>query len=244
MITRLLKNEFLIYAIDLPNHGRSEHTSETSLQSMAATMLHWMDSLGLDCVDLLGHSLGGKVCMELALRHPQRVNRLIVADIAPVAYPRRHDDVFAAFRAVDLKTITSRAEAEAQMKPYVELASTRSFLLKNLEKATDNGSGMVKNSEGSLSNWRWRINLDALEAGYNDFIGANTNSCKPFDKPVLFIKGENSNYILPEHKRSILALFPNASVKVINNTEHWLHAEKPEIFAGIVRRFLSQSREG
>jgi esterase len=244
MITRLLKDEFPIYAIDLPNHGRSEHTSETSLHSMAAAMLNWMDYLGLDCVDLLGHSLGGKVCMELALRHPQRVNRLIIADIAPVSYPRRHDDVFAAFRAVDLKTIKNRAEADALMAPYVGLASTRSFLLKNLEKNTDNILATAKKSEGSIANWRWRINLDALEAGYNNFIGANTTSFEPFNNPVLFIKGENSNYILPEHKQTILALFPNASVKVINNTEHWLHAEKPEIFAGLVRRFLSRRGEG
>jgi esterase len=252
MIIRLLKDEFSIYAIDLPNHGRSKHTIDTSLESMAAAMLNWMDSVGLDCVDLVGHSLGGKVCMELALRYPDRVNRLIVADIAPVAYPRRHDDVFEAYRAVDLDKITSRTDADVLMSPYLALASTRSFLLKNLEKNTNNTStnstdaptDKTGNMDAPQSAWRWRVNFDALEAGYSNIISANTTICTPFTKPVLFIKGENSDYIMPEHQESILALFPNAGVKVISNTEHWLHAQKPEIFAGLVRRFLSQDRIG
>ncbi len=230
MITRLLKDEFHVYGIDLPNHGRSDHTVDISLQSMAEAMLGWMDDNNLEQAELVGHSLGGKVCMEFALRYPERVNRLVVADIAPVDYPRRHDDVFEAFRAVNLAEVNHRADADKSMAPYVSLESTRSFLLNNLKKSTD---------KGAANTWYWRLNVEGLERNYHNLIQGNTTSYSSFDKPVLFIKGEKSDYILPEHQDAILTLFPNAGVKVISNTEHWLHAEKPDIFASIVRRFLS-----
>ena len=225
MITRLLKDEYSVYALDLPNHGRSPHAERTSLATMAAAIVTWMDAVGLKEASFLGHSLGGKVGMEIALRYPQRVNRLIVADIAPVRYSRRHDDVFAAFQAVDLATIASRAEADAVMKTHVAECSTRRFLLKNLERRQDQ--------------WQWRINLRGLVEDYDAFIVANTKDYPAYDKPVLFIKGELSSYILPEHRDAILNLFPSATVKVIKGTEHWLHAEKPDIFTGIAKRFLA-----
>lgn len=224
MITRLLKQRYSVYGIDLPNHGRSSHTETTSLLIMANAVIDWMDAQGLQQVYFLGHSLGGKVIMEIALRYPERVRALIVADIAPVEYPRRHDDVFAAFKAVDLETLKSRADADKVMANYVAEASTRSFLLKNLEK-TESG-------------WRWRVNLSTLINDYPQLIQANTADFPLFNGPVLFIKGELSPYIQIEHQDATLALFPQASVKVIHNTEHWLHAEKPEVFTRIVTRFL------
>lgn len=226
MITRLLKDDFSVYGLDLPNHGRSPHISPSSLSIMADCVLGWMDSVGLESAYFLGHSLGGKVAMELALRFPHRVKALIVADIAPVAYPRRHDDVFKAFDSVDLQSLKSRTEADLAMQNFVSEPSTRSFLLKNLEK-TDAG-------------WRWRVNLDVLAKDYEQYIAANTSDFPPYKQPVLFIKGEHSNYILPEYRQATLALFPNADVKIINDTEHWLHAEKPELFTRIVKRFLAK----
>ncbi|MGH1438512.1 MAG: alpha/beta fold hydrolase [Cellvibrionaceae bacterium] len=226
MITRLLKDEYSVYGVDLPNHGRSPHVSDASLAAMATMMVNWMDHLGLRSAYFLGHSLGGKVAMEVALRHPERVEGIIVADIAPVAYPRRHDDVFQAFDAVDLANLTSRGDADKAMQAFVGEPSTRSFLLKNLEK-----------NDGR---WQWRVNLDALIDNYDGFIQANTPDQAPYTKPVLFIKGEKSNYILPQYTEATLALFPKADVKIINDTEHWLHAEKPELFTRIVKRFLDQ----
>jgi esterase len=112
------------------------------------------------------------------------------------------------------------------MQPYVGELSTRSFLLKNLEKAKD-------------GSWYWRANIDGLIEAYEQLIDANSQGLAAFTHPVLFIKGELSPYILPEHRESILSLFPHANVKVMSGTQHWLHAEKPDIFVGIVRRFLS-----
>jgi len=226
MITRLLKDDFSVYGVDLPNHGRSPQLSPSSLSAMADSVFEWMDSVGLASAYFLGHSLGGKVVMELALRYPQRVKALIVADIAPVAYPRRHDDMFEGFEAVDLKSLKSRGEADLAMKDFVGEASTRSFLLKNLEK-TDAG-------------WQWRINLRGLKEDYEEYISANSVGFPPYQQPVLFIKGERSDYILPEYRETILDLFPSADVKIINDTEHWLHAEKPELFTRIVKRFLAK----
>jgi esterase len=191
---------------------------------MADAVMAWMEAINLPKAHFLGHSLGGKVSMELALRDPSRVDKLVIADIAPVAYERRHDEVFGGFRAVDLDRIASRSDAEQAMAPLVALESTRSFLLKNLEKINNK--------------WRWRIHLDVLERDYHHLIAANSAHLPPFARPTLFMKGEKSNYILPEHREHTLTLFPEASIKIIDNTEHWLHAEKPDIFAGIVKRFL------
>ncbi|MEO0442541.1 MAG: alpha/beta fold hydrolase [Pseudomonadota bacterium] len=225
MITRLLKDEYAVYAIDLPNHGRSPPIVKVSLSFMAEAVIEWMDTTALEKAHFLGHSLGGKVAMEIALRYPSRVDKLIVADIAPVDYPRRHDDVFAAFQAVDLENISGRNDVDKAMQNHVAEASTRSFLLKNLQK---NAGG-----------WQWRVNLEGLYKDYEHYIAGNTTEEPAFAKPVLFIKGEHSNYILPEHRELTLALFPKASIKVIHDTKHWLHAEKPDIFTGMVKRFLA-----
>jgi esterase len=224
-VTRLLKDSYTVYAIDLPNHGLSAHTEESSLSSMAAAVAAWMDDIGLSKAHFLGHSLGGKVSMELALRQPERVVKLIVADIAPVAYQRRHDDVFAGFRVVDLKIIEHRADAYRDMEPFVSGVLTRDFLLKNLFKED--------------GRWRWKINLDVLERDYDKLIDGNTTELPPFDGPVLFIKGEKSSYILPVHREAILDRFPRANIRTMSGTDHWLHAEKPEMFASIVKRFLA-----
>lgn len=225
LIARKLSESYCIYSLDLPNHGRSAHTDTTSLPILAESVVVWMGENDLDSAHFLGHSLGGKVGMEIALRYPEKVNQLIVADIAPVAYTARHNDVFAAFRAVDLAAITSRVDADKMMQPHVSELSTRSFLLKNLEK----------NSDGT---WYWRANIDGLIGAYEQLIDSNTQVEAPFTGEVLFIKGELSPYILPEHKEEIVNLFPNASVKMISGTHHWLHAEKPDIFVGIAKRFL------
>ncbi|MBX2808427.1 MAG: alpha/beta fold hydrolase [Cellvibrionaceae bacterium] len=225
MVSRQLKDDFSVYAVDLPNHGRSPHTQSLSLGLMADRLIRWMDQQSLAQVHFLGHSLGGKVAMEVALRYPERVRQLLVVDIAPVAYPRRHDAIFSAFDAVDLGAIRQRQHADAAMQAHVPEAAVRSFLLKNLEQ--------------SQGRWQWRMNLPVLRDDYEQLIAANSADCAAFTRPVLFVKGERSSYIVAAYQQAILQRFPQAQVRVITNTEHWLHAEKPALFASIARRFFS-----
>ncbi len=223
VIARQLANKFRVYSIDLPNHGRSRHVQTMTLASMADQVTEWLDEQGLSEVRYLGHSLGGKLGMELALMSPDRIRQLVVADISPIAYPPRHNDVFSAFAAVDLNQINGRSEADKIMAEHVGETAVRSFLLKNLVQ------------DGTR--YLWRMNLQGILTAYHHIIGAN-GLYSPFDKPTLFIKGELSPYIQADHWPEVTKRFPNASIKMIQGTEHWLHAEKPGIFAGIVERFL------
>ena len=225
MITRQLATDYQVYAIDLPNHGDSLHIHDMTIGSMAKIVCQWMDAVGLESAHFLGHSLGGKVSMEISLMFPDRVNSLIVADIAPVNYHSRHNHIFKALRSVDLAAVKSRNQADQQMQAYVTDAAVRRFLLKNLVKVNDV--------------WQWRINLDGIEANYLHLLSENSSDQLPYQRPVLFIKGEKSDYLLPEYREQILKRFPNATFKEMQNTGHWLHAEKPDLFARIVKRFLA-----
>lgn len=222
-LAKLLSQHFTVYSVDLPNHGRSPHTADMSLQSMAAAVGEWMDGQGLSSAHFLGHSLGGKTAMEFALRHPARVRKLIVVDIAPVGYPPHHNDVFAGLLNIDPDSLGSRQEADHLLLPHVPELAVRSFLLKNL----------VKEESG----FHWRMNLPVIHRCYSQLISANSGELS-FAGDVLFFKGGNSDYIGESQRDAILDKFPNAQLKVIANTGHWLHAEKPELVATLSLKFL------
>lgn len=227
-LSRHLENQYRVINIDLRNHGQSPWTDTMQLPEMAADLVHLLDQLGIEQTHLLGHSLGGKVAMEFALRYPERVCSLIAADIAPVAYDARHTSILDALEALDLSAITSRQEADQQLAKSIETKGVRQFLLKNLRK--DNAG------------WHWRLNLAGLRQCYPDLIGApQQDGC--FAGPVLFIRGGDSDYVLPEHRDAILKLFPQAESKTIAGTGHWLHAEKPSVFNGLVERFLAEQQD-
>ncbi|MBU1554039.1 MAG: alpha/beta fold hydrolase [Gammaproteobacteria bacterium] len=223
VIERSLSEQFQVVNIDVRNHGRSDHSDEMNYPLMADDLAQTLDNLGIDTAVLLGHSMGGKLAMAFALKQPQRVSKLILADIAPVTYPARHNNIFAGLNAVKLDAITSRNEADTQLAQHIDEAGVRQFLLKSLIKQEDKFS--------------WRFNLAALQANYQQLIGAPlVKGC--YAGPVLFIKGGDSDYILPEHKAQIMQLFPKAQAKVIQGTGHWLHAEKPAAFTKLVKDFL------
>lgn len=218
-----------VISVDLRNHGRSFHTPEHSYALMADDVLQLFDHLGLGPdVTLMGHSMGGKVSMRLALDHPDRLARLIVVDIAPRFSNMEHqDDIVAGLQAVNLAAITNRQEADAALAEHVPQLGVRQFLLKNLYRAEDNS-------------FAWRINLPALSASL-PAIGEETTAPAPFLKPTLFIRGGKSDYITPEDKLiGIPALFPNSQVATVVDAGHWVHAEKPDEMFELVRNFVRQ----
>lgn len=223
-VARSLSDNFRVFTLDLPNHGRSPRTYAMNFDQVAVEVLAFMDHHKLDRASVVGHSLGGKVAMQLALQQPQRIDRLVVADIAPVLYRAGHDDVFAGLKAVELTSLASRRDADAVLKHYIDNSAVRLFILKNLYR-DDTGA------------FAWRMDVAALQRSYDDLRQANHGSM-PFSGPTLFIKGELSNYIGAEHRETILRLFPLAELKVIQGAGHWLHAEKPAVFTNLVKRFL------
>jgi esterase len=223
MVARLLADRFRIINVDLRNHGRSAHSDDFNYALMADDVAQTMDALHIEQAAVLGHSMGGKVAMQLALSQPERVSQLILADISPVPSLPRHIDILTALNAIDLNTLTDRKQADVQLQSRISDAGTRAFLLKNLIK------------DGSR--FFWRFNLAALTAQYAQVLAA-PSARGPYCGPTLFIKGGDSDYLLREHQTVIQSLFPAAQAKVIAGTGHWLHAEKPAAFAKITADFL------
>ena len=217
-----------VVSVDLRNHGRSFHSPEHSYALMAQDVLALFDHLQLGAdTTLLGHSMGGKVAMRLALDHPARLARLVVVDISPRFSDMQHqNDVLAGLHAVNLTGISNRQEADAALAQYIHNVGTRQFLLKNLYRKDDNS-------------FAWRINLDVLNAQL-PAIGEATEGVVPFLKPTLFIRGGNSDYITTDDKlHGIPALFPNSEVATVVDAGHWVHAEKPEEVFGLVQAFAT-----
>ncbi len=228
VIARQLKQKHQVISIDLPDHGQSAHSDNFDLSGYADAIRTVMKQLGIAKAILLGHSLGGKVAMQLALETPEQVEKLIVADIAPVAYPARHQNVFAALHSFSPSEINSRGEADNHMAKHLTEPGIRQFLLKSLHKGE--------------TGFRWRFNLPVLHRDY-EVLSQGLEIDASFHGPTLFIKGGNSDYITAEHQEDIMRLFPKATAKVIAGTGHWLHAEKPFVFAGIAQRFIDEDHD-
>lgn len=225
MVRRALEHEYNVLSVDLPDHGHSFHSDAFSFKDYANSVIELLHHLNIQDTHLLGHSLGGKVGMQVALSFPTKVNKLIVADIAPVEYEARHHNVFKALNSVVLSELSSRTEATKLMSEHLNEVGVAQFLLKSLN-----------NKNG---NWNWLFNLSMLQRDYHR-LSQGISSSSAFDSPTLFIKGGKSDYILSEHRPAIMHLFPNSQAKIISSAGHWLHAEKPDTFNRIVTRFLNE----
>ena len=231
-IARRLEDQWQIHALDERNHGSSPHTDTMDYPAMARDVVAYMDEQGLDKVSLLGHSMGGKVAMQVALQSPERVDKVIVADIAPVSYKPRHDAILEGLSTIDLTAVSSRQDADRLLAGFVEEPGVRQFLLKNLERIP-----REQQEEGGPV-FRWRLNLPVIEACYANLAKAPEGD-GPFTGPVLFLKGADSAYIQEKHREAIEGLFPEAQLRIIEGTGHWLHAEKADSFTALCRRFLN-----
>lgn len=222
VIARRLADRRAVVAVDMRNHGESPRAESQSYPDMAADLAEVVQSLAPP-VDLLGHSMGGKAAMQLALTQPHLIRRLIVADIAPVAYTHDQTRHVHAMAGLDLTHITTRAEADAALASAVEDPALRAFFLQSLDLRTRPP--------------HWRLNLPVLEAEMPKIVGWPDTKGR-FDGPTLFLTGAESTYVRPENRETIRALFPTARFAKIPGAGHWLHAEKPREFEETVHVFL------
>ena len=215
---------FEVHTLDLRNHGRSLQSEEFSYEIMAQDIFEYCQVHDLANINIIGHSMGGKVAMLVATRHPDLVGKLIVADIGPKFYPQHHQDILAGLNAVDFSVKPSRSDVEEIMKNFIPDFGTRQFLMKNLYWV----------EPGQLA---FRFNL-AVFNHKMDEIGVALPEELVFTKPTLFIRGGNSKYILDRDFENIKKHFPDSSVETIPNVGHWLHAENPAEFYQQVTAFL------
>lgn len=213
------------FSLDLRNHGHSPHVGVMNYAVMAQDVREFCEEQGLHAPDVLGHSMGGKVAMALAARYPDAIEKLLVVDIAPKAYPPAHRPLLLAMRGIDLREYKSFGEIDAALAPAIADTAVRQFVMKNLAR-------------DSCGEFRWRIGLDEIIYNY----GALTEAVvveKPFPRPTCFIRGEHSSFVEDNDFAAIREVFPRAELKTIPRAAHWIHAEAADEFYAAVAQFLT-----
>lgn len=234
-IARKLQNHFTIYLPDARNHGQSPKDSTHDYPSMALDLKNFLDQNKINKTSITGHSMGGKTAMYFAAHYPEYINSLVIADISPLSYKNRdsnnfHEKVISSLQNINLEQIKSREDAYLKLHEQLKNPALGSFLLKNLKQLPD-------------KTWRWSLQLNALKTNLSQILDGINDSLKdPYATisgfPVLFIKGEKSPYITDRDVEAIYKLFPGAEIKTIQGASHWLHAEYPDDFASILKKFI------
>jgi len=221
VISKRMSDSRRVIAVDQRNHGDSPWFDTHSYLDMAQDLAQVVEHNGAP-MDIVGHSMGGKAVMILALTRPDLVKRLLVADIAPVAYGHDQSQYIQAMQSIDLTHMEKRSEVAQALSKHVTDPALQSFFTQSLD----------------LGNKRWKLNLDVLQRDMHHVLGF-PEVTGSFDKPTLFLSGANSQYVLPDHRPKIKALFPNAVFAKIPNAGHWLHAEHPRAFEQTLRVFFN-----
>ena len=220
----LSEKEYCVHLVDQRNHGRSFWSNKFDYEVMVNDLLQYLNHHGINQCVVLGHSMGGKTAMAFALQYPDRIQKLIIADIAPKYYAPHHQKILAGLSNLNLEEVSSRKAAAEHLENYIPEAGTRQFLLKNLYWV----------SEGKLG---LRTNVAVLKNAA-EAIGAAIQSQNQYHQPTLFLYGENSNYINPKTDTEILQYFPKAEIIEIKGAGHWLHAEQPLLFFKTLTQWL------
>lgn len=215
---------FTVFIVDLRNHGKSPHSDEFSYDLMVEDLLNFCNENFIYRCHLLGHSMGGKVAMQFALSHGDYIEKLIIADIAPVTYDPGHNTIFEALRSIDLKTVQQRKEVDDILAQTIPQFGVRQFLMKGLTRDEHNA-------------FIWKFNLDSLWKNYTKILGTFQTEDN-FDGETLFIYGDQSDYIQEAYFAIIDKYFVNNEKVVIQGAGHWLHAENPKEFLGKTLSFL------
>ncbi len=223
-VAQRLAERFHVFAVDQRNHGQSPHDDEMNYPLMAVDVENFFVAHKIERAFVIGHSMGGKTAMQFALQFPSRVEKLVVADMAPRVYPPVHDPIFAALFALDLPSFQTRQQIEDALAPEIPELALRRFLLKNLGR-NDGGS------------FYWKINLSGLAKSYSHLCAALDSEIS-FLKPTLFIRGGKSEYISTADEPEIFRLFPAARIQMIAQANHWVHADTPEEFVQMILDFL------
>lgn len=218
---------FEVHMLDLRNHGRSFHADDFTYEAMTQDLLNYCETHQLKKIHLLGHSMGGKIAMNFAASYPEKVEKLIIADIGPKYYPPHHQDILKGLSAVDFSQKPERNDVDDILKKHINIFSVRQFLMKSL----------YWKEAGQLD---FRFNVPVFVKSYEE-IGKELSSDLVYNQPTLFIKGGASNYILDNDLMDIKKQFPKAVFETIPNVGHWLHAENPSLFYEHTLNFLKQS---
>ncbi|PHM41959.1 esterase [Xenorhabdus szentirmaii] len=219
ILGRDLQQHYPVLQIDVRNHGISPHVDDMGYRNMAQDVLALLDELNVPEATIIGHSMGGKIAMTMTAIAPERIEKIVVIDMAPVAYPvRRHDSIFAALNKVTAASATTRQIATEIMRQDIQEEGVIQFLQKSFRQG------------------EWKFNLSILQKEYEKIIGWET--IPAWHKPALFIRGGNSDYVTEEYREDIINQFPKATAWVVAGCGHWVHAEKPEAVLRAIHRFL------